>query len=113
MSPILVFTSDEAWESIPGQTIPSVHIAEFAKPETADTDLLTRWERVFSIRDEVLKALEEARNAKQIGSSLEAAPVIHIADATAAALTARGVTRPLLLATRFTMEKLCSSRRWR
>jgi isoleucyl-tRNA synthetase len=29
-------------------------------------------ERVFSIRDEVLKALEEARNAKQIGSSLEA-----------------------------------------
>ena len=32
-------------------------------------------------------------------------PVIHIADATAAALKARGVTRPLLLATRFTMEK--------
>ena len=32
-------------------------------------------------------------------------PVIHIADATATALTARGVTRPLLLATRFTMEK--------
>ena len=76
MSPILVFTSDEAWESIPGQTIPSVHIAEFAKPETADTDLLTRWERVFSIRDEVLKALEEARNAKQIGSSLEAKVIL-------------------------------------
>jgi aspartate racemase len=33
------------------------------------------------------------------------APVIHIADATAAALRARGVRRPLLLATRFTMEK--------
>jgi len=32
-------------------------------------------------------------------------PVIHIADATAQALKARGVTRPLLLATRFTMEK--------
>jgi len=32
-------------------------------------------------------------------------PVIHIADATAAALKAKGVTRPLLLATRFTMEK--------
>jgi len=32
-------------------------------------------------------------------------PVIHIADATAAALKDRGVRRPLLLATRFTMEK--------
>ncbi|WP_293907806.1 aspartate/glutamate racemase family protein [Phenylobacterium sp.] len=32
-------------------------------------------------------------------------PLIHIADATAQALRARGVTRPLLLATRFTMEK--------
>ena len=32
-------------------------------------------------------------------------PLIHIADATATALKARGVTRPLLLATRFTMEK--------
>jgi aspartate racemase len=32
-------------------------------------------------------------------------PLVHIADATAVALKARGVTRPLLLATRFTMEK--------
>ncbi len=31
-------------------------------------------------------------------------PVIHVADATAAALTAAGAKRPLLLATRFTME---------
>jgi len=38
--------------------------------------MLTRWERVFAIRDEVLKALEEARNAKQIGSSLEAKVVL-------------------------------------
>lgn len=32
-------------------------------------------------------------------------PVIHIADATAEALKAQGVTKALLLATRFTMEK--------
>jgi isoleucyl-tRNA synthetase len=80
LSPILVFTSDEAWENLPGQTIPSVHIAEFAKAETADAALLSGWERVFAIRDEVLKALEEARNAKQIGSSLEA-KVLLTADA--------------------------------
>ena len=29
LSPILVFTSDEAWENLPGQTVASVHIAEF------------------------------------------------------------------------------------
>ncbi len=80
MSPILVFTSDEAWENLPGQTVPSVHIAEFAKAEAADAGLLSRWERVFAIRDEVLKALEEARNAKQIGSSLDA-KVLLTADA--------------------------------
>lgn len=32
-------------------------------------------------------------------------PFLHIGDATAASLKARGVARPLLLATRFTMEK--------
>jgi len=43
-------------------------------------------------------------NADQVQAAV-AAPLIHIADATAAALNARGVRRPLLLATRFTMEK--------
>ena len=59
------------WSGFSGCMV-TVHIAEFAKPETADTDLLARWERIFAIRDEVLKALEEARNAKEIGSSLDA-----------------------------------------
>lgn len=43
-------------------------------------------------------------NAPQIAAAVRA-PLIHIADATAAALKAKGVRRPLLLATRFTMEK--------
>ena len=34
--------------------------------------MLAEWERLFAIRDDVLRALEEARVAKQIGSSLEA-----------------------------------------
>ena len=43
-----------------------------------------------------------------VASQIQAAitvPVIHIADATATAVKARGCSRPLLLATRFTMEK--------
>ncbi len=77
LSPILAFTSDEAWENLPGQTVASVHMAEF--PAVADSDnsgLMSDWERIFSIRDEVLKALETARNDKQIGSSLEAKVVL-------------------------------------
>jgi isoleucyl-tRNA synthetase len=76
LSPILVFTSDEAWENLPARTVPSVHIAEFSQAMAPDSELLERWERIFAIRDEVMKALEEARNAKQIGSSLEAKVVL-------------------------------------
>lgn len=73
LAPLLAFTSDEAWENLPRQKIVSVHIAEFPPAAEADhSEFLARWERIFTIRDEVLKALEEARNAKQIGSSLEA-----------------------------------------
>ena len=43
-------------------------------------------------------------NAPQVAAAVSV-PLIHIADATASALSAKGVSRPLLLATRFTMEK--------
>ena len=53
---------------------PSVHIAEFPVVLSAEreADLLERWSRLFEVRDVVLRALEEARTAKLIGSSLEA-----------------------------------------
>lgn len=82
LAPILAFTADEAWENLPGEKEESVHLARFpeAKSESAeDRELLQRWERIFDIRDAVLKALEEARVAKLIGSSLEA-KVILAAD---------------------------------
>lgn len=79
LAPILAFTADEAWENLPHQKLTSVHLAEFPKVSGADdSQLLSDWERIFSIRDEVLKALEEARNAKQIGSSLEAKVILTV-----------------------------------
>jgi len=73
LAPILVFTADEIWENLPNRDEPSIHLAVFPTA-TADRDesLLTEWDRLFAIRDDVLRALEEARVAKQIGSSLEA-----------------------------------------
>jgi len=43
-------------------------------------------------------------NAEQVAAAVDA-PLVHIADATAEALKAKGVSKALLLATRFTMEK--------
>lgn len=77
LAPILAFTADEAWENLPNQTVESVHLAEFPKPaETVDSQLLSNWERIFEIRNAVLKKLEEARVEKLIGSGLEAKVIL-------------------------------------
>ena len=79
LAPILAFTADEAFENLPHQKFASVHLAEFPKVSGADnSQLLNDWERIFSIRDVVLKSLEEARTAKEIGSSLEAKVVLTV-----------------------------------
>jgi isoleucyl-tRNA synthetase len=84
LAPVLAFTADEAFENLPGQKLASVHLAEFPRISGADNSkLLSDWERIFSIRDEVLKALEEARERKEIGSSLEAKVVLKTDGETA------------------------------
>ncbi len=83
LAPILAFTADEAFENLPHQKLASIHLAEFPKVAgVKDERLLTDWERLFAVRDEVLKRLEEARNAKVIGSSLEAKVVLTTDKAT-------------------------------
>jgi isoleucyl-tRNA synthetase len=79
LAPILVFTADEIWENIPGrkESEQSVHVALFPQPEgRSSEELLANWNRLFALRDEVLRVLEEARIAKQIGSSLEAKVIL-------------------------------------
>ena len=73
LAPILVFTGDEIWESLPSPETGSVHLALLPqRRDTDDSDLLTTWAHLFGYRDEVLAKLEEARVTKTIGSSLEA-----------------------------------------
>lgn len=72
---ILVFTADEIWDNLPADASRPVSVHMALLPEAnADTEagLRERWEKLFEIRDDVLQSLEEARIAKQIGSSLEA-----------------------------------------
>ncbi|MEZ5346388.1 MAG: isoleucine--tRNA ligase [Pyrinomonadaceae bacterium] len=79
LAPILSFTADEAFENLPAQSFASVHLAEFPEASGRDEkELLSRWERIFTIRDEVLKVLETARNEKRIGSALQAKVVLTV-----------------------------------
>ncbi|HEY3026303.1 MAG TPA: isoleucine--tRNA ligase [Pyrinomonadaceae bacterium] len=76
LATILVFTADEIWESLPPDDArpASAHLAELPlSGGQRDEQLATRWERLFEVRDRVLGFLEEARVARTIGSSLEAA----------------------------------------
>src|SRR5271157_1311253 len=78
VAPIMSFTADEVWEYLPkveGREI-SVHLALFPKPEEIFSEepaaLLEEWKQIFAVRDEALRILEEARQAKSIGKALEA-----------------------------------------
>ncbi|HET9713001.1 MAG TPA: class I tRNA ligase family protein, partial [Pyrinomonadaceae bacterium] len=83
VAPILVFTADEIWENLPNRAEPSIHLAQFpTASEETDGALLSEWERLFAVRDDVLRALEEARIAKLIGSSLEARVTLEASGST-------------------------------
>ncbi len=82
LAPILVFTAEEAWLArFPGEK-GSVHLRTFPDIPSGwrDDALGERWERIREIRSVITGALEVERAAKRIGSSLEAAPDIHIED---------------------------------
>ena len=73
LAPVLVFTADEAWEFIPGKPTPSVHLAEWTPQPFDRSDAETSaWAGLFTLRVLVLPELEKARQAKEIGKSLEA-----------------------------------------
>jgi isoleucyl-tRNA synthetase len=86
MAPVLPFTSDEVWPLIPGGREESVHMALFPRPEPADEAILARWQGLLEARTVVTKALEEARAAKSIASSLEAQVVVRAPQAVLEAL---------------------------
>jgi isoleucyl-tRNA synthetase len=54
-----------------------VHLSLFPEAtELEHSEMLADWNQLFEVRDQVLRALEEARVAKQIGSSLEAKVIL-------------------------------------
>ncbi len=90
LAPILSYTAEEAWgyTRLPAGAPESVHLAEFPAPgevtagvEDAQRACFPKWDRLMQVREQVLKALEEARQAKVIGAPLEAKVILTGADA--------------------------------
>jgi isoleucyl-tRNA synthetase len=83
LAPVLVFTAEEAWLARFGEESGSVHLQQFPiiPPEWRNDELAARWTRIRRVRRVVTGALEIERAQKRIGSSLEAAPVVYVADA--------------------------------
>jgi isoleucyl-tRNA synthetase len=82
LAPVMSFTCDEIWHylpAVPGRA-QSVHLTRFPSLEeilgkgvaAEDKRQADDWSTLHAVRDEVLKALEEARNNKLIGAPLEA-----------------------------------------
>jgi isoleucyl-tRNA synthetase len=86
LAPILSFTCEEAWRhtKFGTQEWESVHMAYFPKAGELSEGITDEqrneasgWDRLVPVRDQVLKALDTAREDKLIGGSLEAAVTLR------------------------------------
>jgi isoleucyl-tRNA synthetase len=82
LAPILSFTSEEAWQMYRPDAEPSVHLTQFPVGfcDFRDDQLAAKWQTIRDVRRVVTGALELERAAKKIGSSLEASPLIYVAN---------------------------------
>ena len=81
LNPILPFTMDEFNKNLPGSRAKNVQYLDYPTyKEEDDSSLLEEYENMLRLRSDVLKALEEARNLKVIGSAQEAFVSIAILD---------------------------------
>jgi len=84
LAPILVHTSEEAWAALKfkSQDVKSVHLALMPKADESinwKSDE-PKWEKIMSLRDEVLRVLEDLRQDKKIASNQEACVIIYADD---------------------------------
>jgi len=91
LAPITSFTCDEVWQYLPAvkDRQPSVHLANFPSVSEIlgtsvpldDPSQAEDWKTLLAVRNEVLKALEEARQSKLIGgANLEAQVTVTAAE---------------------------------
>lgn len=83
IAPVLSFTAEEIWQIMPGKRSESVLLEEWYTGLFDVSDATyddAYWRRIMAVKTEVNKLLENARNEKKLGASLEA-EVTLFADA--------------------------------
>ncbi|MGG5358069.1 MULTISPECIES: isoleucine--tRNA ligase [unclassified Enterococcus] len=98
LTPIIPHTAEEIWSFLK-EDEEYVQLSEFPGYEeySNQEELMDTWAAFMDFRDKVLKALEEARNAKLIGKSLEAKVTIYPNEQVKQVLTAVASDIPQLL----------------
>lgn len=86
IAPMISFTAEEIWQAMPhlaSDNKKSVFMNPLpeVRPEWSFPELEAHWDRLFALRDDVMKALELARAEKLIGKSLDADLTIYATDA--------------------------------
>ena len=119
LAPIMSFTCEEVWQQLPkteGRP-ESVHIAKFATSADSpggtvpadDAKQQGDWATLRAVRDEVLKALEDARNNKLIGTGLEAQVAVQAPDPAYSVLARYAAQlHYLLIVSAVTVEKIAA-----
>ncbi|HJD15388.1 MAG TPA: isoleucine--tRNA ligase [Candidatus Enterococcus stercoripullorum] len=98
LTPIIPHTAEEIWSYLKEEE-EYVQLAEFPEVETFvnQEELLDMWKAFMDFRDDVLKALEVARNEKLIGKSMEAKVTVYPNEQVRTLLTALNANLPQLL----------------
>jgi isoleucyl-tRNA synthetase len=80
LAPVLSFTTEEVWSMFPNMDVKSVHLSDWPNVDEKllNEKIADNWSKITGIRDMVLKSLEDARNNKLIGKSLEAKVEIKV-----------------------------------
>jgi isoleucyl-tRNA synthetase len=79
-SPILAFTAEEAYQVIKNKNFKSIHLQDFSSiPLTwNNSEVRSKWSGIKKIKQVVNAAIEDVRNKKIIGSSLEANVIVYL-----------------------------------
>lgn len=99
LTPILPHTAEEIWSYLEHEEEEFVQLAEMPVAQTfsSQEEILEEWSAFMTLRTQAQKALEEARNAKVIGKSLEAHLTIYASQEVKTLLTALNSDIALLM----------------
>lgn len=83
IAPVLSHLAEDIWQYIPYET-PYLSVFESGwvklEPQWNNPELAVKWAKFRQIRTEVNKVMEQARNNKMVGASLDAKTLLYVSD---------------------------------